>query len=331
MNASRPKNRSIVNDQAEINDEVKRVSARSFYSPLSSMVKRRLFVGAKVNSNVAQVGRTIPLVEESVVESWESMPKDWPKIKFDSELVKDLKDAFQLYADSEGHDIKHVLDCGCGTGNPSIGLAKSGYSVFAVDRDASMLQTFQRNCGEAGVSVDTLLCDWRFLPQVLKSRSPFDAAICRGNSLIYAGTWENPSCSPSEARAAIEESLLSIAQMLRVGGLLYVDIMPSSEFNNSEVQVASLGVRRTNQHLIFMYWVIEHDTTRMIRRVQVRRVFESRISSLPECIKTHSYTGYLLTHIELNAIAKRCALLPIYKSIVMPSESTYQVYCFSRV
>jgi glycine/sarcosine N-methyltransferase len=229
-----------------------------------------------LESDHLKLATSIPVIQESVVDFWESIPRDWPKHKFDMALVEDLDTLLREYSQKQGVPIKRVLDCGCGTGNPSIGLAKKGYDIFCVDADPHMVERFNKNCSEGGVDIPVIACDWRDLNGQVTKKGPFDAAICRGNSLIYAGCWERQEFIPEVAARAIETALQHIASVIRPGGLLYVDVTSAKEYVDSNPKFEFVGVRETDAHKIIIYWVNTYFPETRTRHVHGRRLFESK-------------------------------------------------------
>jgi SAM-dependent methyltransferase len=283
-----------------------------------------------LESDLIKPNATIPLIQESVVDFWESVPRDWPKHKYDVALVEDLDKLLREYGQKQGFPIKRVLDCGCGTGNPSIGLAKKGYEMFCVDSDPNMIERFKNNCQEARVEIPVITYDWRDLNGDLQRHGPFDAAICRGNSLIYAGCWERHSFVPQVAAKAIASSLKHIANVVRPGGLFYVDITSAKEYADSNPKVEFVGVRETETHKIVVYWFNEYFPDTRTRRVQGRRIFESKKAHCPEVVKTYTFTGYMLYHSELLELAKSMGWVRVLPDYSISAEWLYDVFLFSK-
>lgn len=283
-----------------------------------------------MEADLLKPNASIPLIQESVVDFWESIPRDWPKHKYDVALVGDLDKLLHEYGERRGFAIKRVLDCGCGTGNPSIGLAKKGYEMFCLDSDLNMVDRFKQNCREAGVDIPVITYDWRDLNGQLQQKGPFDAAICRGNSLIYAGCWERPSFIPQVAARAIETSLQHIAQVIRPGGLFYVDITSAKEYADANPKLEVLGARETEKHKVLIYWVNDYNYPERTRHVHGRRVFESKVSRQPDFVTSYRFTGYLLLHEELTSLARATGLDLISDVPPPPAEWLYDVFLFRR-
>lgn len=272
----------------------------------------------------------LQLVQEPVVEFWECISRDWPEHKYDLNIVSDLTRLLRQYGEDHELQIKRVLDCGCGTGNPGIGLAKQGFSVVGVDNDQQMINRFGQNCLEEKVSIPILNRDWADLEGAFQGSPLFDAVICRGNSLIYSGSWENMPFHPRVAKEAIEASLRSMASALEVGGALYVDLTSSREYSNPGNHYEFVGVRRAENNNVMIYWSTKHDVENRSRHVFGHRIFESKETRAPERITSHEFTGYLLYHEELIDLAQKAGLTYAGKSYRLPSEWLYDGFVFRK-
>lgn len=109
------------------------------------------------------------------------------------------------------HRIERVLDCACGTGVPSIGLALRGYEVTGCDLSASMLEKAEQSAQELGAPLTFCRED---MTNLLARFAPgsFDAVVCVGNSISHLPT--------EQARL---KGLRSMHAVLRDDGLLYLD------------------------------------------------------------------------------------------------------------
>jgi SAM-dependent methyltransferase len=96
----------------------------------------------------------------------------------------------------------HVLDAGCGTGRHSLALAGCGFHVTGTDIDPAMLTEAVRLAEESPPTAGSC----RFLAGDLRfpaPGSPFDAALCVGNSLCLLPTVDEVR----QALAALRDSL----------------------------------------------------------------------------------------------------------------------------
>jgi SAM-dependent methyltransferase len=115
-------------------------------------------------------------------------------------------------------DDLQVLDCACGSGFPSLDLYHLGYDLTCTDASPLMLERFRRKAEAADVELRPLQARWEELESLFPDR--FDVVMCRGSSLIYAGTWDSDA---DPDWSALEASVRSFVRCVRPGGRLYVD------------------------------------------------------------------------------------------------------------
>jgi SAM-dependent methyltransferase len=120
-----------------------------------------------------------------------------------------LSDRIDAVFKSRG--VRRVLDCACGSGVPSIGLALRGYEVTACDLSPPMIEKAEQNALELGATLRFCKGDMTDLC-VRFERCAFDAIVCARNSISHL---------PTEGDRL--EALRSMHAVLRDGGLLYLD------------------------------------------------------------------------------------------------------------
>ena len=108
---------------------------------------------------------------------------------------------------------KTILDLACGTGIPTMLLARCGHEVVALDRSPEMLQILDSK--KQGLPIKTIRADIRdfSLP------SQVDAAVCLYDSLNYLLVEEDLVCCFSCVRRALVEGGLFAFDMNTVYGL----------------------------------------------------------------------------------------------------------------
>jgi SAM-dependent methyltransferase len=117
-----------------------------------------------------------------------------------------------------------VLDCASGSGFPALDLCGLGYQVTCTDASAVMLERFRRNAHRSHIFIEPRQLRWDQLGSLYPAR--FDVAMCRGCSLIYAGTWDTDSIPD---RQALERSLRGIVDSIAPGGRLYLDTVDEAD------------------------------------------------------------------------------------------------------
>ncbi|MBQ7473452.1 MAG: class I SAM-dependent methyltransferase [Oscillospiraceae bacterium] len=104
-----------------------------------------------------------------------------------------------------------VLDCACGIGTQTIGLAALGYALTASDISDKELEEARRRAAENGVSVSFAHADFRALEDTFSQ--PFDVVIAMDNALPHMLT-----------AADLKRAVDSIVGRLRPGGLFVASI-----------------------------------------------------------------------------------------------------------
>jgi glycine/sarcosine N-methyltransferase len=107
--------------------------------------------------------------------------------------------------------VETILDVACGPGTQSIPLAKLGFNVVGVDPSAELLKKAQRTADDYQVSVEWHRADFLSLNEVVDA--PFDAIVCKGNSLPHLLTDDE-----------IEVTIQTFFELLRPGGVLVIGL-----------------------------------------------------------------------------------------------------------
>jgi SAM-dependent methyltransferase len=157
-----------------------------------------------------------------------------------------------------------VLDCACGTGFPALDLHRLGYEITCTDGSEYMLERFRQNAQAAGVTLEPKQARWEELGTLYPSA--FDVVLCRGCSLIYAGTWDT-GAKPDWS--ALVSAVENFARCLRPGGRLYVDTTPEEELQGEYPQVAEYAPRMIEGHRVGWREHLTADPQAGVRRWRV--------------------------------------------------------------
>jgi glycine/sarcosine N-methyltransferase len=90
-----------------------------------------------------------------------------------------------------------VLDCACGIGTQSLGLAMSGFDVTGCDASCGAVQRARSEASKRGLSVPFLVANMVQLSSI--PQASFDAVICIDNSLPHLETDEELSQAAQQA------------------------------------------------------------------------------------------------------------------------------------
>ncbi|MFD8493608.1 class I SAM-dependent methyltransferase [Amycolatopsis sp. NPDC059657] len=105
-----------------------------------------------------------------------------------------------------------VLDCACGIGTQSLGLALKGRDVIGTDLSPVAVARARREAAQRGVRVSFATADMRALPF---GDATFEAVVCADNSLPHLTTPEEMSAGLAEMR-----------RVLKPGGGLVISTRP---------------------------------------------------------------------------------------------------------
>ncbi len=106
-----------------------------------------------------------------------------------------------------------ILDIGCGTGSLSLKLAESGFEVYSIDYDSTMIERAKEKKGEHGQFPKFISMDMRRIADNFESGF-FDAVLCFGNTLVHLLTMNE-----------IEEFIISVSRVLKRNGHLLLQIL----------------------------------------------------------------------------------------------------------
>jgi SAM-dependent methyltransferase len=142
-------------------------------------------------------------------------------------------------------DDLEVLDCACGSGFPSLDLYHLGYNLTCTDASQLMLNRFRRKAEAGEVELRPIQARWEELESLYPDR--FDVVMCRGSSLIYAGTWDSDA---DPDWSALEASVQSFVRCVRPGGRLYVDSTQEEDLLVEDPSWETHEPRNIDGHLI---------------------------------------------------------------------------------
>jgi len=106
--------------------------------------------------------------------------------------------------------VKRVLDLACGTGGPTVELARRGYEVVGVDINEEVLRIAEAKSKATGVNVRLIRMDMKSLDL----GEVFDAATIFFSSIQYVGPWNE-----------LTSFLGRLRRNVREGGVVVFDAM----------------------------------------------------------------------------------------------------------
>jgi SAM-dependent methyltransferase len=139
-----------------------------------------------------------------------------------------------------------VLDAACGTGVDAAVLARRGFTVWAADGSAAMVEGAAGRFRRERLAIPLMHCRWADLPAATGER--FDVVLCVGNSLVHAA-----------GRDVMVQALTGLRRMARPGGHVVIDSRNWEKLHAERqiVQVADRMVTRGGRSCLVLYaWEI---------------------------------------------------------------------------
>jgi SAM-dependent methyltransferase len=151
----------------------------------------------------------VPVAASHAVPLYDSFVDYDRFVNWKRRLAYELVFIERLLAD---HGAQRVLDVACGTGKHAIALARRGYRVTGADLSEGMIARARENAAQVTIETgDACFVVAGFGALADQVEGDFDALLCLGNSLPHVLTVE-----------ALHDTLADFAQVLRPGGLLFI-------------------------------------------------------------------------------------------------------------
>ena len=146
-----------------------------------------------------------------------------------------------------GKESAYILDCSCGIGTQSIGLAKQGHMVNGIDLSPAAIKRAKAEAASFGVQVDFLTGDFRYLERsILKN---FDVVLSCDNALPHLLTDED-----------LLTAVKSMWDRLNPGGLFLASIRDYDQIVQERPQVMLPRILDDGNRIVFQAWEWQHNT-----------------------------------------------------------------------
>jgi 2-polyprenyl-3-methyl-5-hydroxy-6-metoxy-1,4-benzoquinol methylase len=149
---------------------------------------------------------------EELADCYHLIYEDW-----DRSIERQAATLNSLLASHLGNKPLRVLDCACGIGTQSIGLAQLGHHVLASDLSQSAVNRAKKEAQQRNLDIEFHLSDMTSLKEI--ERENFDAAIAIDNAL------------PHIDRSQLGQAATAIASKLRPNGIFIASIRDYDTLN----------------------------------------------------------------------------------------------------
>ena len=188
---------------------------------------------------------------DDMASQYEKLFLDWQSTTHEQAAILD-----RIFKDN-GLDINaHVLDCACGIGTQSIGLAALGYHVSASDISDGELAEAMVKAKDNAVQINFKHADFRNLSEVFPES--FDIVIAMDNALPHMLT-----------RTDLESAIKSIVGQTKDGGIFVASIRDYDSLLEKKPSYSTPYIHKTDkgQRVSFQTWVWDDESYHLIQYI----------------------------------------------------------------
>jgi SAM-dependent methyltransferase len=188
---------------------------------------------------------------DRLASEYDKLFLDWQATTHEQAVILDSifrRNGFDRTAD--------ILDCACGIGTQSIGLAALGYRLTASDISDAELAEAKKRAAENNVSIQFAHADFRALSESFSQT--FDIIICMDNALPHMLSGK-----------ALETAIQSITNQLTQGGLFVASIRDYDALLTRKPPYSPPYIHKTDcgQRVSFQTWDWEGDHYKLVQYI----------------------------------------------------------------
>lgn len=150
----------------------------------------------------------------------------------------------------------HILDCACGIGTQSIGLASLGYQVTASDISAGEISEARKRAKENDVDIRFELADFRSLEDSFTEQ--FDIVIVMDNALPHMLSSKD-----------LDEAIKSITRQTKPNGIIVASIRDYDSLLEAKPPYSPPYIHKTDngKRVSFQTWAWENDNYHLVQYI----------------------------------------------------------------
>ena len=188
---------------------------------------------------------------DSLASQYDKLFLDWQAATQEQAMVLD-----RIFRNNGFDHTAGVLDCACGIGTQSIGLAALGYSVTSSDISDGELSEAKKRAAENGVHIRFEHADFCALSETF--HETFDIIICMDNALPHM-----------LSHSALESAIKSITNRIAEGGMFVASIRDYDALLMEKPPYSPPYIHKTasGQRVSFQTWNWEEDRYKLIQYI----------------------------------------------------------------
>ena len=188
---------------------------------------------------------------DNMASQYDKLFLDWTATTREQAVILD-----RIFRKNGFDTSAQVLDCACGIGTQSIGLAALGYSMTASDISKAELAEAAKRAAENHVEIRFEHADFCALSDAFPET--FDILICMDNALPHM-----------LSHAALESAIRSITGRIREGGIFVASIRDYDALLTQKPPYSPHYIHKPDngQRVSFQTWTWEDDHYRLIQYI----------------------------------------------------------------
>lgn len=186
---------------------------------------------------------------DKLASQYDQLFQDWQETTKEQALILD-----RIFRENGMERTARILDCACGIGTQSIGLAALGYSVTGSDISDAELAQARLRAEENDVMIRFEHADFRALSEVFSEQ--FSVVICMDNALPHM-----------LSRSELETAIRSILARVEPDGLFVASVRDYDELLECKPRYSPPYIHKTEkgQRVCFQTWDWEGDHYKLIQ------------------------------------------------------------------
>jgi len=222
-----------------------------------------------------------PLLYTEYAKYYDMIYKEYLEIR----VPKLVDFIVKVFKEDSRRRVVDVLDIACGTGGPTIELARRGYKVLGVDISEQMIRIAREKAQDEGLPVKFGVCDMRNL----NFKEEFDAATCLFTSISYNASKDD-----------MLKTLRGVYKALRPGGVFIADNPNPFRSERAFQGIPYIrSIRRAETRMLIIDMVEAHPVTAKVH--WNRTLVIDSPDGLKMAIDTHNLKFYTATELKLFA------------------------------
>ena len=187
----------------------------------------------------------------NLANQYDQLFRDWQSATREQAVILDRLFREKGFSRSAG-----ILDCACGIGTQSIGLAEMGYDITGSDISEAELVQAELRAKEKGVAIRFERADFRSLSDVFSEQ--YDIVICMDNALPHM-----------LSESALEMAVRSILNQMAPGGLFVASIRDYDALLAEKPFYSPPYIHKTDQgqRVCFQTWNWEGENYKLIQYI----------------------------------------------------------------